>query len=312
MNIEIIVRNKIARLADKRAVAVCGNSDYTITFDFDEEWNAYETKTARFKWNKSFVDVSFTGKECVMPVINDAYQVEIGVYAGELSSTTSALLPMKKSILCDTDNDIFESVSGYINQLKEFTNKLVQNESTEIKVSDWNGVTKIKPYLFIDCSTLTSVEFPESTKIIGEYAFEYCRNLKSVKFSSGVKNIGEFAFGFCSSLTSIKLIASYSSIYQQAFWGCAGLSRVDMNNGSIMSSAFGGANIETLIIRSNITIVNLYSTFANVFEDSCPIAKGTGYIYVPKTMIEKYKSNSNWASVSTQFRAIEDYPEICG
>lgn len=103
MIIEVNVSNKIARLADKNTVAVCENSDYVIHFNFDEEWAAYETKTARFKWGGKYTDVVFTGNECAMPVINNVYSVKIGVYAGNLHTTTSALLMMKKSILCGNE-----------------------------------------------------------------------------------------------------------------------------------------------------------------------------------------------------------------
>lgn len=99
MQIEIIIREKIARTVDKHAFAVCGNSDYTVKFDFDSEWDSYETKTARFKYNGSYTDVPFSGDTCPMPVITNAYRVEIGVYAGELRTSSPALLPLRRSIL---------------------------------------------------------------------------------------------------------------------------------------------------------------------------------------------------------------------
>lgn len=120
--IEIIVRNKIAKLVEP-FIAICGNSDYMIRFNFDEEWDAYETKTARFKWNSTYVDVVFTGNECAMPVVNDAYGVEIGVYAGDLHTTTGAYLPMKKSILCGTGtptappDDVYNQIMHKLNNL---------------------------------------------------------------------------------------------------------------------------------------------------------------------------------------------------
>ena len=40
--------------------------------------------------------------------------------------------------------------------------------------------------------------------------------------------------------------------------------------------------------------------------------KGTGYVYVPASLIETYKTATNWSAFANQFRAIEDYPEICG
>jgi hypothetical protein len=42
------------------------------------------------------------------------------------------------------------------------------------------------------------------------------------------------------------------------------------------------------------------------------IANGEGYIYVPASMVDSYKSASNWSTYAAQIRAIEDYPEITG
>lgn len=36
-NINISVKNKIAEVTDKSPFIVCGNSDYVIVFDLDEE-----------------------------------------------------------------------------------------------------------------------------------------------------------------------------------------------------------------------------------------------------------------------------------
>jgi hypothetical protein len=39
---------------------------------------------------------------------------------------------------------------------------------------------------------------------------------------------------------------------------------------------------------------------------------GTGYIYVPATLVDTYKAGTNWSTHADQIRAIEDYPEITG
>ena len=49
----------------------------------------------------------------------------------------------------------------------------------------------------------------------------------------------------------------------------------------------------------------------------CPINNGgddglQGYIYVPKALLEDYKVATNWSVYADKFRAIEDYPDICG
>lgn len=97
-NINITVREKIAHTISDTCI-VCGNSDYVAIFDFDAEWDAYATKTARFIWGGTFTDVPFTGNECPVPVIPDAVSVLVGVYAGDLHTTTAAAVGVRRSIL---------------------------------------------------------------------------------------------------------------------------------------------------------------------------------------------------------------------
>lgn len=98
--LRITVKDKIATYLQRDGVIVCGNKGYKIAFTFDEEWDAYETKIARFIWNDKYYDRTFTGKECDVPVINDATEVTVGVYAGDLKTTTPAVIPCLISILC--------------------------------------------------------------------------------------------------------------------------------------------------------------------------------------------------------------------
>lgn len=99
-DIQITVRDKIASKVDD-TVYVCSNSDYVINFDFDTEWDAYDTKTARFAYRAGYVDVIFDGNTCALPVIHNADRIYVGVYAGELHTTTPAVIPCRKSILSD-------------------------------------------------------------------------------------------------------------------------------------------------------------------------------------------------------------------
>lgn len=47
--IKITIRDRVAT-APKLAHILLDNSDYVIAFNFDEEWEAYDTKTARFAY----------------------------------------------------------------------------------------------------------------------------------------------------------------------------------------------------------------------------------------------------------------------
>ena len=93
----ITVKNKIATKTDNAAY-VCDNSDYIINFDFDSEWDAYDTKTARFAHDGQHTDVVFTGNQCNVPIITNTYAFYVGVFAGDLHTTTGALVPCRKSV----------------------------------------------------------------------------------------------------------------------------------------------------------------------------------------------------------------------
>lgn len=99
--IEISVKDKIATKTDSTEY-VCGNSDFVVAFDFDDEWKVFDTKTARFVYEGKHQDIVFTGNECPVPVISGTHRIWVGVFAGDLHTTTSAYIPAKKSILCDS------------------------------------------------------------------------------------------------------------------------------------------------------------------------------------------------------------------
>ena len=63
-------------------------------------------------------------------------------------------------------------------------------------------VTTIGNNAFYNCTSLTSVDIPDSVTTIGNYAFYGC-NITSVTIPDSVKTIGEQAFEYCRSLTSV-------------------------------------------------------------------------------------------------------------
>ena len=133
--IEIAVKNKIARQTDYE-VYVCGNSDYCLLFDFDGEWDAYNVKTARLKYNGKFQEVVFTGNECPLPIINNTNNIQIGVYAGSLHTSTSAVVSAQKSILCG-DAAHENPPADVYNQLLELLKKGVNDEEIADAVAQY-------------------------------------------------------------------------------------------------------------------------------------------------------------------------------
>ncbi len=95
---------------------------------------------------------------------------------------------------------------------------------TDISIpSTYNGlpVTSIGYSAFSDCTSLTSVEIPNSVTSIDNAAFFYCSSLTSVEIPNSVTNIGINAFANCSSLTRIKLPSHLINIDISAFKDCS-------------------------------------------------------------------------------------------
>ncbi len=113
--LHISVKNKIATYRHRDGAIVCGNKGYKIVFTFDEEWDDYSTKTARFIWGGKYYDQIFTGVECQVPILNDTTEVTIGVYAGDLKTTTPAEIPCLISILCGNP----EMANGMVKDYRE-------------------------------------------------------------------------------------------------------------------------------------------------------------------------------------------------
>ena len=101
-NLHITIKDRIATYQARCGDIVCGNSDYQIVFNFDSDWNGVTTKTARFVWNGKHYDQTFTGNTCPVPIISNADSVEVGVYAGDLRTTTPATIRCVRSILCQS------------------------------------------------------------------------------------------------------------------------------------------------------------------------------------------------------------------
>lgn len=124
--LHVDVRNKIATYNARDGVIVCGNNDYKIKFSFDEEWSEYPTKTARFIWRGRYYDQEFTGDECQVPIINDTTKLTVGVYVGELKTTTPAKIPCLISILCGEPEIVDENVKEYRDKAQEAAEQAVR------------------------------------------------------------------------------------------------------------------------------------------------------------------------------------------
>lgn len=131
------------KVRDKRAggtgTVICGNSDYTVVWDLDEEWTPYDTKTMRVNLaDGTYQDVVFTGNTAALPVLSTLGWASVGLYAGDLHTSRAADLRVLPSVTtpggapADPAEDVYAQITEKLNQLIA-----VQPESVAQAVADY-------------------------------------------------------------------------------------------------------------------------------------------------------------------------------
>ena len=97
--------------------------------------------------------------------------------------------------------------------------------NTSIQVNE--GTKSISEHAFsTGCSSLVSIDIPNSVSCIGYAAFSNCSSLTSISIPESIKRIETWTFSNCSSLDTIILPDSITFIGSEAFKGCTLLTSV--------------------------------------------------------------------------------------
>ena len=100
--------------------------------------------------------------------------------------------------------------------------------------------------------------------------------IENIKLSNAT-SIGDYAFRSCSSLTSASF-PNATSIGNSAFNSCSGLTTI-----------YVGTNTSTVCTLSNTDAFNNCTNLTN--------------IYVPASLVDSYKSATNWSSYASKIKA---------
>ena len=165
--------------------------------------------------------------------------------------------------------------SGIINEYNELLSMINQN-NTIIELNN-NEIEDIN-ICFIECTSLTTIDLPKCTSIV-DNVFRDCTNLTTVNLPK-CTSIGNYAFNNCTSLTTVNL-PKCTEIEYYAFNTCTNLT-------TIIFGADQVAHIDT-----------------GVFSNT-PIAKGTGYVYVPDNLVDSYKTANSWSRYANQIKPISE------
>lgn len=96
-NIHINIRDKLPQC--EPVTLLCGNSDYRIVWELDEEWAPYDSKTMRVCLaDGTYQDVLFQGQEAALPVLNVPGWISVGLYAGDVHTSRGVELRVLPAI----------------------------------------------------------------------------------------------------------------------------------------------------------------------------------------------------------------------
>ena len=175
------------------------------------------------------------------------------------------------------DGSITEYANDRITSIRDYG----LSKCTSLATVSLTALTKVGASAFSVCTSLTTAYLP-AAKSVPYYCFSACRKLTSVTLTSA-EYVGECGFNNCTSLTTVSLPAC-ESLSALAFYGCSSL---------------------TALILGHSTTVTLYN--ANALSGT-PIESGTGYVYVPDSLVDTYKSASNWSTYAAQIKPISSAP----
>ena len=190
--------------------------------------------------------------------------------------------------------------NGYENGKNDSLAEFIGNEDYFVT----GKAIQLEAWKYFSDTKITAVKFPYTTRIRSS-AFSNCSSLVSAKFPL-VTYVENNAFAGCSTLVSVylPLVEVFGG---SAFIDDTSLEAVDFPALDVIwERAFSGCTaLKTVVLRLN-RVCQLKA--ADVFNNT-PIANGTGYIYAPDDLVEKYKAATNWSTYASQIKPISELEE---
>ena len=172
--IEIEVRGKIARLKNPDDYLVCGNSDYFVRFDFDNEWDEHHAKTALFVFGDTTIEQPFKNEYCEGVEVEKATKCYIGAFSGDIVTTTKAEIKCLPSIRDIAKHprppkeDVYNKIIALINQMTSGSGIIIVDELPTIDIN-LNAFYRYNGWLYwYDTEWHKLIEFAYFEKVITE------------------------------------------------------------------------------------------------------------------------------------------------
>lgn len=158
--------------------------------------------------------------------------------------------------------------------------------------------------------SLESVNFPAVTYLSDSI---FLGNPRLAKFETEgeITTIGSQLFSGCTGLTrfSAKNTNFRATLANYVFRDCSSLEYADVGSvQSLQTESFKNCTSLNYLILRRTQGSTPYTTMSNSNALSTSrLATGEGFILVPSSLMETYKTATNWSVYAGQFRALEDY-----
>ena len=138
-----------------------------------------------------------------------------------------------------TVNTTGEAITGLTNTGKTQTELVIPYEI------NGKNITMIERSAFKKCTSLVSINIPNSVTSIGSSAFNGCSSLTSINIPNSITHIRKWIFKNCTSLRSITIPNSVTDIVDTVFTGCTNLT-IYCEQGSYAETYAKGKNITVI------------------------------------------------------------------
>ena len=303
LNLIVSIKSDIKSAIENKGVDMTGVS-----------FPGYASKIGEISGGGTFVT------ETLNVSVNNTYYPGQGV-----DGFSQVVVDVPQSVIGFTQKNLTEGTIEIINldNSASFVASSAFMNNKKIQTVNLPYATSVGATAFYECISLTQVSLPVCS-YIDRWAFGYCNSLTQVSLPV-CSSIDMWTFGYCTSLTQVSLpvceyicynaFRSCSSLSQvilpmcsyidnQVFIDCYSLSQVSLPVCSKISNyTFYNCSSLSIITIGYSSVCSLYSS--NTFTNT-QITSSTGSIYVPASLVDSYKSATNWSYFSTQIFPIPE------